>query len=71
MMLPVISLIRARDADQAIDWAVELEADNRHTAAMHSRNIDNLSRMGLEINCSLGAKNRPFLPGLGGGGAGW
>jgi aldehyde dehydrogenase len=71
MMLPVISLIRARDADQAIDWGVELEAGNRHTAAMHSRNIDNLSRMALEINCSLFVKNGPCLAGLGAGGEGW
>ncbi|GGE61134.1 aldehyde dehydrogenase [Streptosporangium jomthongense] len=71
MMLPVISLIRVKDADQAIDWAVELEAGNRHTAAMHSRNIDNLSRMALEINCSLFVKNGPCLAGLGAGGEGW
>ena len=71
LMLPVISLIRARDADQAIDWAVELEGGNRHTAAMHSRNIDNLSRMAVEINCSLFVKNGPCLAGLGAGGEGW
>ncbi|MCL1485584.1 MAG: aldehyde dehydrogenase family protein [Marinobacter sp.] len=71
LMLPVISLIRARDADQAIDWAVELEAGNRHSAAMHSRNIDNLSRMAVEINCSLFVKNGPCLAGLGAGGEGW
>jgi len=71
MMLPVIALIRARDADEAIDWAVALEAGNLHTAAMHSRNIDNLSRMALEINCSLFVKNGPCIAGLGAGGEGW
>ncbi len=71
LMLPVIALIRARDADQAIDWAISLEQGNLHSAAMHSRNIDNLSRMASEIDCSLFVKNGPCLAGLGAGGEGW
>lgn len=71
MMMPVIAMSRARNADQAIDWAIELESGNRHSAAMHSRNIDNLSRMASEINTSLFVKNGPCLAGLGAGGEGW
>ncbi len=71
LMMPVIALIRAGDADQAIDWGIALEGGNRHTAAMHSRNIDNLSRMAAEVNTSLFVKNGPCLAGLGAGGEGW
>ncbi|CAH0990438.1 Gamma-glutamyl phosphate reductase [Sinobacterium norvegicum] len=71
LMMPVIAFIRASDVDQAIDWGVALEQGNRHTAAMHSTNIDNLSRMAYEINCSLFVKNGPCLAGLGAGGEGW
>lgn len=71
LMMPVIALIRASDANQAIDWGIELEGDNRHSAAMHSRNIDNLSRMAAEINTSLFVKNGPCIAGLGAGGEGW
>ncbi|TQV81122.1 aldehyde dehydrogenase EutE [Exilibacterium tricleocarpae] len=71
LMLPVIALVRAADADQAIDWGIALERGNRHTAAMHSRNIDNLSRMAAEVNTSLFVKNGPCLAGLGAGGEGW
>ncbi|MCB1675149.1 MAG: aldehyde dehydrogenase EutE [Halioglobus sp.] len=71
LMLPVLPLVRARDADQAIDWAIALENGNLHSAAMHSRNIDNLSRMASEIDCSLFVKNGPCLAGLGAGGEGW
>jgi aldehyde dehydrogenase len=71
MMMPVIAMSRARDCDQAIDWAIELENDNKHSAAMHSRNIDNLSRMAEEINTSLFVKNGPCIAGLGAGGEGW
>ena len=71
MMMPVIPLIRAAHADEAIDIAIELERGLHHTAAMHSRNIDNMSRMANEINSSIFVKNGPCLAGLGFGGEGW
>lgn len=71
LMMPVIALARAKDVDQAIDWALELENGNRHSAAMHSRNIDNLSHMATVMNTSLFVKNGPCLAGLGAGGEGW
>ncbi len=71
LMMPVISVIRAQNADQAIDYAVELERGLHHTAAMHSKNIDNLHRMANEIDTSIFVKNGPCLAGLGFGGEGW
>ena len=71
MMMPVISIVRARNADEAIDLGIELEHGLKHTAAMHSRNIDNLHRMASEVNTSLFIKNGPCLAGLGYGGEGW
>ena len=71
LMMPVLALIRARNADEAITVGVELEMGNHHTAAMHSTNINNLSRMAEEINTSLFVKNGPCLAGLGAGGEGW
>lgn len=71
LMMPVISVIRAANADTAIDYAVELERGLHHTAAMHSKNIDNMHRMANEINTSIFVKNGPCLAGLGFGGEGW
>ncbi len=71
LMMPVVPVIRASDANQAIDWAIELEHGNHHTAAMHSKNIDLLDRMANEINSSIFVKNGPCLAGLGFGGEGW
>ncbi|MGD9900173.1 MAG: aldehyde dehydrogenase family protein [Calditrichaceae bacterium] len=71
LMMPVIPLIRVPDADTAIDTAKELERGLRHTAAMHSRNIDNMHRMANEINTSIFVKNGPCAAGLGFGGEGW
>ncbi|MGF1871620.1 aldehyde dehydrogenase family protein [Photobacterium indicum] len=70
-MMPILPLIRAANADQAIDWAVELESGNRHTAAIHSKNIDVLTRMAYEMDCSLLAKNGPAIAAIGAGGEGW
>jgi hypothetical protein len=36
----------------------------RHTATMHSTNIDNLSRMAKAVNTSIFVKNGPSLAGL-------
>ncbi len=71
LLMPVIPFIRARNADEAIDMAVELERGLHHTAAMHSKNIDNMHRMANEINTSIFVKNGPCAAGLGLGGEGW
>ncbi len=67
-LLPVIPLVRVPDVDYGIDIAVKAEHGFRHTAIMHSRNIDKLSRMAKEINCSIFVKNGPSVAGLGFGG---
>lgn len=66
----VIPLIRCPDVDTAIAWAVELEHGFKHTACMHSTNIEALHRMAVAIDCSIFVKNGPNLAGLGFGGEG-
>lgn len=70
-LLPVLPIVRVRDADEAIDWAVRYEGGRRHTATMHSRNIEKLSDMARRINCSIFVKNGPTYAGLGLGGEGY
>ena len=70
-MMPVLPVVRMPNADAAIDIAVEAEHGFGHTAVMHSKNLDNLSRMAREINCSIFVKNGPSLAGLGYGGEGY
>ncbi len=71
MMMPVIPLVRVRDIDQAISLAREVEQDFRHTAVMHSRNIDHLSRMARVADTAIFVKNGPSYAGLGLGGEGY
>ena len=70
LLTPVIPLIRCPNVDTAIDWAVELEHGFKHTACMHSKNLDALHRMAVAIDCSIFVKNGPNLAGLGFGGEG-
>jgi len=64
-MMPILPVCRVPHADYAIDLAIKTEGGNRHTAIMHSRNIDNLHRMAKECNCSIFVKNGRSQAGLG------
>jgi acyl-CoA reductase-like NAD-dependent aldehyde dehydrogenase len=64
-MMPVLPVCRVPNADYAIDLAVQVEGGNRHTAVMHSTNIDSLSRMARECDCSIFVKNGRSQAGLG------
>ena len=70
-LMPVIPLVRVRNADEAIDLAKAVEQGMGHTAMCHSKNLDVLSRMSREINTSIFVKNGPSLAGLGFGGEGF
>jgi aldehyde dehydrogenase len=64
-MMPVLPVCRVPNADFAIDLAVQVEGGNRHTAVMHSRHLDRLSRMAKLCDCSIFVKNGRSQAGLG------
>jgi aldehyde dehydrogenase len=64
-MMPIFPVTRVRDADEGIDFAMQLEHPRRHTFVMHSDNLSNLSRMARECNASIFVKNGPSQAGLG------
>lgn len=70
-MMPVMPLVRVRHADEGIDLAKIAEHGFRHTAVMHSKNLDHLSRMAREMDCSIFVKNAPAYAGVGYGGEGF
>lgn len=71
LMMPILGVVRARDIDDAIEKAVWLEHGNRHSAHMHSKNIDNLTRFGKAIDTAIFVKNAPSYSALGFGGEGF
>ncbi|MBE7085005.1 MAG: aldehyde dehydrogenase EutE [Clostridiales bacterium] len=70
LMMPILPIVRVNDIDQAIDWAVKAEHGNRHTAHMHSKNIDHLTRFARAVETTIFVKNAPSYAGIGFGGEG-
>lgn len=71
LMMPILPMVRVPDVDQAIDLAISLEHGNRHTAVMHSRDINKLTKMGRLIQTTIYVKNGPSYAGIGIGGEGF
>lgn len=69
-MMPFLPIVRCRNVDQAIEYAVEAEHGYAHTAVIHSLNVANMTKMGKAMNCSIFVKNGPSFAGLGVGGEG-
>jgi len=70
-MMPLIPILRAKNFDQALEWALLLERGRFHSAGLHSTNINNMDAMAKAVNTSLFVKNGPLIAGLGAGGEGW
>lgn len=70
LMMPILPIVGVSDIDEAIDLAVKAEHGNRHTAHMHSKNIDNLSRFASAVETTIFVKNAPSYAGIGFGGEG-
>ncbi len=64
-LMPAIPLVRVKDSDEAVSLALRAEGGRRHTAVIHSRNIEMLSRMARVMDCSIFVKNGPSCAGLG------
>ena len=70
LMMPILGIVRVRDIDEAIDLACKAEHGNRHTAHMHSKNIDHLTRFARAVETTIFVKNAPSYAGIGFGGEG-
>ncbi|NMA84226.1 MAG: aldehyde dehydrogenase EutE [Epulopiscium sp.] len=71
LMMPILGIVRVEDVDEAIEVATILEQGNRHSAHMHSKNVDNLTRFGQIIDTAIFVKNAPSYAALGFGGEGY
>ncbi|MCR5055857.1 MAG: aldehyde dehydrogenase EutE [Clostridia bacterium] len=71
LMMPILGIVRAKDIDDAIEKAVWLEHGNRHSAHIHSKNIDNITKYGKAIDTAILVKNAPSYAALGFGGEGY
>lgn len=70
LMMPILPIVRVDNIEEAIELAVKAEHGNRHTAHMHSKNIDHLSAFAKAVETTIFVKNAPSYAGIGFGGEG-
>ena len=70
-MMPFLPFVRCRNIDQAIELAQHYEHGYRHTSIIHSRNVNNMTKMARALDTTLFIKNGPCMAGLGLGGEGY
>ena len=71
LMMPILGMVRAKDFEDAVEQAVWLEHGNRHSAHIHSKNVDNITRYAKAIDTAILVKNAPSYAALGFGGEGY
>jgi aldehyde dehydrogenase len=70
-MMPFVPFVRVRDVNEAMDRAIDSEHGFRHTALIHSRNTDTITKFGRRANVTVFVANGPSMAGLGLGGEGY
>ncbi|MCD7867922.1 MAG: aldehyde dehydrogenase EutE [Clostridiales bacterium] len=71
LMMPILGVVRAKDFDDAVEQAVWLEHGNRHSAHIHSKNVDHITKYAKAIDTAILVKNGPSYAALGFGGEGY
>ena len=70
-MMPFIPVVRVRDVDAAIEASVKAEHGYRHTAIIHTQNVETATRMARAMNTTIFVQNAASPAALGVGGAGY
>lgn len=70
-LLPVLPFVRVKNVEEGIAAGLRVEHGYRHTAVMHSLNVENLHRYARVANTSIFVKNAPSYAGLGFTGEGY
>lgn len=71
MMMPILAIVRVNSIEEAIKMAVNAEHGNRHSAHIHSKNIDHLTAFAKAVETTIFVKNAPSYAGIGAGGEGY
>ena len=70
-MMPFVPVVRVKDVETAIAASVKAEHGYRHTAIIHTRNVDTATRMARAMNTTLFIQNAASPASLGVGGPGY
>ncbi|MCP5537600.1 MAG: aldehyde dehydrogenase EutE [Akkermansiaceae bacterium] len=70
-MMPMLPIVRVPDFKTGVELAKQAEHGYRHSAVIHSRNVDNMTHMAKTMDTTIFVKNGPSTAGLGLGGEGY
>ena len=71
LMMPILGVVRAKNFQDAVEQAVWLEHGNRHSAHIHSKNVDRITAYAKALDTAILVKNGPSYAALGFGGEGY
>lgn len=70
-MMPFLPIVRVKSVEEGIAHSVESEHGYKHTAIIHSHDVENITAMARAMDTTLFVKNGPCAAGLGLGGEGY
>ena len=68
LMMPILGIVRVKDFEEGLATAKWLEHGNRHSAHIHSKNVDRITEYARELDTAILVKNGPSYAALGFGG---
>ncbi len=70
-MMPMIPVVRVKSVEEGVAAAARAEHGYKHSAIIHSLNVDHMTLMARALDTTLFVKNGPSMAGLGLGGEGY
>lgn len=70
-MMPFIPVVRVKNIEEGIAASLRAEHNYRHTAIIHSHDVENMTAMARALDTTIFVKNGPCMAGLGLGGEGY
>ncbi len=65
LMMPILAIVRCQTFEDAMEMAVKAEHGNRHSAHLHSKNVDHMTAYAKAICTTIFVKNAPSYAGIG------
>lgn len=70
-MMPFVPIVRVKDVSEGIEQSRIAEHNYKHTAIIHSHDVNHMTAMARALDTTLFVKNGPSMAGLGLGGEGY
>ncbi len=65
LMMPILPIVRCASFEDAMEMAVKAEHGNRHSAHLHSKNVDHMTTYAKAVCTTIFVKNAPSYAGIG------